>query len=117
MTKIKAFYENGCVKAKFNGKTYNTNVRVAFEEYHFHYEDDKMIMNYNIYTKRRGGEYFVHIEESAKKEGASAVSYILPLTDEQFYKLENTYEQLVFKGKSKKYVHNVMCYLIDMFED
>lgn len=117
MTKNKAFYENGCVKAKFNGKTYNTNVRVAFEEYHFHYEDDKMIMNYYIYTKRRGGEYFVHIEESEKKEGASTVSYILPLTDKQFCKLENTFEQLMSKGKSKEYVHNVMCYIIDMFID
>lgn len=117
MTKIKAFYENGCVKAKFNGKTYNTNERVAFREHHFHYEDDKMIMNYNIYTKRRGGEHFVHIEEGEKKEGASTVSYILPLTDEQFCKLENTYEQFVFKGKNCGYVHNVMCYLIDMFED
>lgn len=63
---IKATNEFGDIKAKYNGKTYNTNNRVSHEEMFFQYRNGNDIVNFKVYQKRRGGsnaEYFMAIED------------------------------------------------------
>lgn len=99
---IKAKCEFGDIKAKYNGKTYNTNNRVSYEEMFFQYRNGNDIVNFKVYQKRRGGwngEYFMVIEDI----GCEPYKYyIAPIPHSVKESLEENVRVCYFSGKPIK---------------
>lgn len=99
---IKATNEFGDIKAKYNGKTYNTNNRVSYEEMFFQYRNGNDIVNFKVYKKRRwcsNGGYFMTIEDA---RGENPEFYIAPIPNFVKESLEEKRRAYYFAGKPYK---------------